>query len=155
MSVLNFKKYTLICRSLPLLPEIGQSQACRRLVFFLSLETGDHQYQDRYQIGQHLEDFLHRLAQGHIGEQDVQSAKQNGSPDRSDGFPQSEDYQGYGQPATVTESVILLGTAQIFHDKIQAAKTADHTADTGSQVFVAGYIDAGGIGSGGVFAYCS
>ena len=140
---------------LPLLAEVAQTQACRRLLFLVVPQAGDHQHHHGDHIGQHLVQLLH----GHLGAggdvqiQNVQAAEQNGGQDADIGTPDGEDDQGDGQPAPVAEGVVGPHAAGVVHHIVQAAQARDHAADAGGQVLIPGDVDAGGVGGRGAFTH--
>ena len=140
---------------LPFLSEVAEAQACRRLLFHVVAQAGDHQHHHGDHIRQHLVQLLHGhlAAGGDVQIQDVQAAKQDGGQDADIGTPDGEDHQGDGQPAAVAEGVVGPHAAGVVHHVVQAAETGDHAAHAGGQVLIPGDVDAGGIGGGGAFAH--
>ena len=81
----------------------------------------------------------------------VQAAEQERADDGQIRSPKGEDYEGNRQPAAVTEAVTRPNAACVVHDVVQTAESGNHTAETGGNVFVTVYIDAGGIGRCRIF----
>ena len=140
---------------LPLLSEVAEAQTCRRLLFLVVAQAGDHQHHHGDHIRQHLVQLLHGhlAAGGDVQIQDVQAAEQDGGQDADIGTPDGEDHQGDGQPAAVAEGVVGPHAAGVVHHVVQAAETGDHAAHAGGQVLIPGDVDAGGVGGGGAFAH--
>ena len=140
---------------LPFLSEVAEAQACRRLLFLVVPQAGDHQHHHGDHIRQHLVQLLHGhlAAGGDVQIQDVQAAEQDGGQDTDIGTPDGEDHQGDGQPAAVAESVVGPHAAGVVHHVVQAAETGDHAAHAGGQVLIPGNVDTGGVGGGGAFAH--
>mgnify|MGYP005801450839 FL=1 len=46
--------------TLSILPEIGQTEMCRRVILPLFAQRGDYQHRYRYKIWQHLVELFHR-----------------------------------------------------------------------------------------------
>ena len=106
-------------KSLPFFPEIRKSQALGRLVFPPLSQAGYNQDHNGDHIGKGLEYLLSPPVQArYIQVKDVQAAKQDRTPNGIDRFPQGENNQGDCQPASVAKSVVGLGTAGVFHNKV-------------------------------------
>ena len=140
---------------LSFLPEIGNAQALRGLVFPLVAHAGNDQNDDGDDIGEHFVQLL----DGQIGSrgkeqvQDVQAAEQEGGQDAHIGTPDGENHEGDGKPAPVAEGVVGPDAAGVVHHIVQSAQTRDHTAYAGSHILILAHIDTGGIGGGGVLAH--
>ena len=105
--------------TLPFFPEIRKSQALGRLVFSLLSQAGYNQDHNGDHIGKGFEYLLGAPVQArYIQIKDVQTAKQDRTPDGINRFPQGEDDKGDCKPASVAESVVGPGTAGVFHDKV-------------------------------------
>ena len=144
-----------MAKVLPLLSEVAEAQTCRRLLFHVVAQAGDHQHHHGDHIRQHLVQLLHGhlAAGGDVQIQDVQAAEQDGGQDTDIGTPDGEDHQGDGQPAAVAEGVVGPHAAGVVHHVVQAAETGDHAAHAGGQVLIPGDVDAGGVGGGGAFTH--
>src|SRR5699024_2327462 len=146
--------------NLPFFPEVGQAQVGGGLVLLLAA----HRHEDQHQDGDHIGHHLHQVGHGagHRDAQDagqelvqpVEDAEQVGAPDGVEGLPGGEDDQRQRQPA---QGLDLLGGGPdalvVVQHIVQPAQPADGGAGAGGQVLVAGDVDAGGVGGGGVFAH--
>ena len=140
---------------LPLLSEIGQSQACRGLALALVAQAGEDQHDDGDDVGEHLVELLHGQvhAGGNVHVQDVQPAEEEGGQHADVRPPYREDDQRDGQPAAVAEGVVGPYAAGVVHDVVEAAEAGDHAADAGGRVLVAPDVDAGSIRRVGVLTH--
>src|SRR5699024_12822996 len=93
-------------------------------------------------------------APGELGAVEVQprkAAEDVVAQDGQEGRPGGEDDQGHGQPARGLDGAVSgPGARDVVHGVIQSAQAGDARADTGRQILVAGDVDAGGVGGGGV-----
>lgn len=111
-------------------------------MFLLLSETGKYQHNNGYYIRKCLKYFLHTSSQSRdIQIQNIQRTEEKCSPDSVQRFPQCKDYQCHCQPAAVTESVVCLGSAGVFHYEIKSPKSCKSCTDTGRQIFIFRNVD--------------
>ena len=87
--------------------------------------------------------------------ENVQTTKEDGGKNGNHRTPDGKNNQRDGQPASVTEGIVGPDTAGIVHDIIKAAQTCDHTAHTGSHIFIPCHTDTGCICRSGILSHGS
>lgn len=115
--------------------------------------TGDDQYHDSNDVGKHLDKLLHTSRKtGNVNARDVKTAENVGAEDSGAGFPQCEDNDSDSEPSAVAETVVGPGAGGVVHDEVKTAKSRNSSADAGGKILIKGDVDAGSVGSCGIFA---
>ena len=155
--------FTKKVKGLPLFTEVILPEMCGRKSFLLFFDADEDQYQKRHNIRRHLEQFLclHRelrngeeenLLAADVVVNDVHAAEDKGTDDGKARSPKGEDNEGNGKPSAVAETVARPYARSVVHDVIKSAESGDHAAETGGNIFVTVYVNAGCIRGGGIFA---